>query len=507
MSISNALGSELVAKIIGYAIEKGDFSNVTPNLPMRIAVLGEANAANQATLSTTPVEITSAKQAAELYGYGSPLHIMFRILRPLSGSGIGGIPTFAYPQAAAPAAASAVRDLTPTGIATANGTHTLVINGRRGIDGVNYDVNIETGDTVADVIGKMISTVSNVLGAPVVATNGTTKLVLTAKWAGKTSEDLNVSVDTNGDGLGLTYAVTSDAVGSGTPAITSSLQLFGDIWNNLVINPYGSDVFADLEAFNGIPDGASSSGRYAGIIMKPFIAHYGDTSTDPSTLTDVEARRAQVTNSVCPAPNSKGWPMEAAANGAMRTARISQDTPHLDVSAQFYADMPIPADGDIGDMADYTFRNSIVQKGSSTVILVDGRYKVEDWVTTYHPEGETPPQFRYVRTLIIDYNIRFAYYLKQQIYVVDHALANDTDTVEVEKVIKPKQWIQELSDLADELTAKALIVEPGFTKDSIEVGINPSNPDRMDDKFSYKRSGMGRLFSTTAIGGFNFGNI
>ena len=42
MSISNALGSELVAKIIGYAIEKGDFSNVTPNLHILI-VTGKQN--------------------------------------------------------------------------------------------------------------------------------------------------------------------------------------------------------------------------------------------------------------------------------------------------------------------------------------------------------------------------------------------------------------------------------------------------------------------------------
>ena len=90
-AISTAIGSERRSRVSGYKIKKGFFDNVTSNLPQVIAVFGEANEANQASLSVAKKEITSAQEAAELYGYGSPLHQQFRILRPISGEGVGGI--------------------------------------------------------------------------------------------------------------------------------------------------------------------------------------------------------------------------------------------------------------------------------------------------------------------------------------------------------------------------------------------------------------------------------
>ena len=402
MAISNAVGSERVSRVVGYIITKGNFSNTTPNLPQRIAILGEANAANQGSLDVTPTEITNSQQAGQLYGYGSPIYTMMRILRPNSGSGIGGIPTVVYPQASSGATA-AEREVTPVGTATANGTHTLVINGRKSVDGGKYDFTIASGDNPAAIVAKMITSVNNVLGAPVIATNGTGKIVLTSKWEGLTSEELDVSVDSNGLNLGVTYGVVSSATGAGSPSVVSSLNSFGEDWNTVVINPYGAAAFDDLEAFNGIPDPTSPTGRYTGIIMKPFIALYGDKTDDPSVLTD--SRKIQVTNAACPAPMSKGYDMEAAANMALLFARVAQDTPHLDVNALTYPDMPIPANGDIGSMIDYDFRDSIVKKGSSTVTLNSGRYKIEDFVTTYHPDGENPPQFRYCRNLMLDFNV------------------------------------------------------------------------------------------------------
>ena len=73
-TISTAVGTERISRVSGYKIKKGFFSNETTNLPQLIAVFGEANAANQVGLTTDKVEITSAQEAAELFGYGSPIH-------------------------------------------------------------------------------------------------------------------------------------------------------------------------------------------------------------------------------------------------------------------------------------------------------------------------------------------------------------------------------------------------------------------------------------------------
>jgi len=500
---SDAVGLERISRIVGYKLTKGDFSNSTPNLPMRVAILAEANAANQSGLDTDATEITSAAQAGNLYGFGSPIYHIMRILRPVFGGGIGGIPTIVYAQAEASGASAKVLEVTPSGVATGNGTHTLKIGGRAGVDAEFYDISIVTGDTTDDITAKMVDAVNNVIGAPVIATDTTYEGVFTSKWKGATADELTITVDTNGNDLGITYAVVSTASGAGTPSISAALTQFGNEWNTIVINGYSTNttVMSALEAFNGIPDPNAPTGRYSGIVFKPFIAVTGSTAADPSSITD--ARKANVTIAIAPAPLSAGFTFEAAANMVALFARQVQDTPHLDVAGQSYPDMPTPLS--IGVMSAYDDRDSIVKKGCSTVDLVAGRYQVQDFVTTYHPVGEIPPQFRYCRNLMIDFNVRYGYWLRELTNVVDHAIANDTDTVTASKVIKPKTWKQVLNSYADNLSVRALISDPAFMKESLTVNVSTTNPDRLETFFRYKRSSFTRIASTTAEAGFNFG--
>lgn len=497
-----AVGTELISKIVGYKIEKGDFSTSSPNLPMRVLILGEANAANQATFPTGLTEVTSAQQAGELYGYGSPIHAMMRILRPSNSVGVGGIPTIVGAQAQG-SGTSRIMEVTPTGTATANATHTLVIAGREGVDGGRYDFAIAIDDTVADITEKMVDAVNAVLSSPVTGTDESTEAVLETKWRGLTAQGLNITVETNGVSAGITYAVTEAQSGTGTPTVTNTLDLIQNNWTTIVVNGYGlvSAVMGELEAFNGIADPDNPTGRYAGIIFKPFVAVSGSVLENPSSITDTRA--AQMTIAVAPAPLSAGFAYEAAANMVALFARQAQDAPHLDTSGRFYPDMPTPTS--IGVMNTYLERNAILGKGCSTVELIDGRYRVVDFATTYHPAGETPPQFRWVRSLIQDWNVRFGYFLLEQTNVVDHAIAKDTDIVTASNVIKPKIWKGIVASYASDLARRAIIADAPFMVASLTVVISTTNPDRLNTQFSYKRSGYGRIASTIATAGFNFG--
>jgi phage tail sheath gpL-like len=502
---SDAVGTERVSQVVGYKIAKGNFSTLSPNLPQRIAILAEANSDNQEDLSTDPVQITSAQQAGQLFGYGSPFYAICRILFPISGGGIGGIPVIAYPQEEAVGASSKIFTITPTGTATKNGTHTIKVAGRTGLDGTFYDINVEEGDTTSDLTAKISDSMNNNLGCPFVVTENDYEATAESKWKGKTADDLKLSIDTGGEDLGISYVIESAQDGAGTPSIATALAAFGSEWNTIVINSYGTvtNILLALEQFNGIPDPNTPTGRYTGIIMKPFIALTGSVAEDPSSITD--SRADDVTIAICPAPLSDGLPMEAAANMAVLFGRQAQDTPHLDVANRSYPDMPTPES--IGLMAEYNERDRIVKKGCSTVSLNNKRYVVEDFVTSYHPEGEIPPQFRYCRNLMIDFNVRFGYYLLEQDNVVGHAIADDNDIVTASKVIKPKQWKQILSAYAESLAKRALVVQASFMQDSIQVNVGTSNPDRLETEFSYKRSGFGRILSTTATAGFNFGTV
>jgi len=502
---SNAVGAERISAVVGYLIAKGNFQTSSPNLPQRVAVLCEANTANQATLDLTPYQATSAQAVGAKYGYGSPAYHIARIALPLNGGGLGGIPLIFYPQAEAAGATSKVIQIAPAGVATSNATHTVKIAGRTNVDSQFYNINVVIGDTIATITTKITDAVNAVLGAPVISTDNDYVTTFTAKWKGLTSNDLNVTIDTNGNAAGITYWINTTVTGSGTPSVASALALFGNDWNTIVINSYGtvSSVMSSLEAFNGIPDNTNPTGRYVGIVMKPFIALTGSVADDPSTITD--ARKLDCTVSISAAPNSTGLPMEAAANDAVLFAVTAQNTPELDILNKFYSDMPTPTL--IGSMADYNTRDLFVKKGCSTVDLVSGKYQVKDPVTTYHPDGEIPPQFRYRRDMMIDWNIRYGYYLLEQLYVVGKVIANDSDTVSSQNVIKPKQWKQVLKKYFDELVSRGLIVDSAFSNSSLSVGISTVNPNRFETTFSIKRSGVARISATTATMGFNFGTL
>jgi len=512
MPVSTAVGAERISRIIGYKLKKGNFAVSSPNLPQKIMILAEANTANQATMPIEKREITSAKEAGTLYGFGSPIHQIMRILRPISGDGVGGIPTVVYPTEEAAGATAAVNTMTVTiaTTATASATHYVVINGRDNVDGIPYAFSVVKGEDDDAVIAKIVAAINNVPGSPVIAAAGASPdITLTTKWKGVSAAELTVRVDTNNQDCGITY---SNVVAGGTGAadISDALAAIDNDWVTILLNSHGTAVFDTIETFNGIPDPENPTGRYSATNWKPLVSVWGsieDDKTNLTTITNAAARKTQVTHALAPAPNSEGYSWEAAANMTYHFALIEQNSPHLDVNGKAYPDMPVPADGIIGDMSDYNNRDYLVQRGCSTVNLTAGRFTVQDFVTTYHPDGEVPPQFRYCRNLMLDFNMRYGHYLLEQTYVVDKTLVPSNQSVSVANTIKPKDWIQVLRSYADDLGERALIADVDFMKDSIVVEVSETNPDRLDTYFRYKRTGVARISSTDAEAGFAFGIV
>lgn len=497
----SAVGTERISAVVGYIFKGVNNEPSTPNLPMRVAVLCEANTANQPTLDTAEWQATSLKAVGVRYGYGSPAYLIARIMLPV----LGGIPLVFYPQEEADGATAKVCTITVTGTATENATHTIKIAGRDGLDAQFYNISVQVGDTAADVHDKITAAVTSVLGTPVLPTNTDYLCTLTSKWAGLTADEITASVDTNGKDAGLVYTVNNAVQsGAGTPSIAAALALFGNKWNTMVVNSYGTvtAIMSALEQFNGIPDPNVPTGRYAGIIMKPFVAFTGSIAEDPSSITD--ARAEEVTIAISPAPLSEGLSFESAANKCAIHARISQDDPALDPINSNDVDMSTPLD--IGAMANYEDRDRIVKLGCSTVDLVSGKYQMKDSITTYHPEGELNPVFRYTRDLIAMWNIRYGYYLLEQQYVVGKIIARDSDKVNNDNIIKPMMWKAVIENYFEDLISRGIIVDLDFSKASLEVSISGTNPNRFDTSFSTKLSGIARISSTENEVGFNFTN-
>jgi len=506
--ISDALDPNLISAIVGYKLAKGNFLTTSPNLPQVVCVFSEANAANQSNLDTTPTQFTNAVDAANKYGYGSPIHQIMRILFPYSGGGCK-VPVFVYPQEEAVGAVSKKLKIVTTGTATANGTHYVVLNGRNGIDGVAYAINILIGDTPTMISQKISDALNNVLGCPAIGTVVVADAILESKWKGLTAEAMNVSINTNDVNVGVTYAVTSTQTASGTPSVVDQLDAFGSKWNTIVINGYGTETttMAAFEQFNGVPDPINPTGRYAADKMIPFICLTGSVADNDSTVTD--AKKDDVTIAICPAPLSKGMQFEAAANVAILFGNNSSNSPELHILNQSYPDMPIPADGNIGTMMVYANRDLYVKKGNTTVDISANKYIVKDFVTTYHKDGENPPQFRYCRDLMVDFNARYSYLLLEEKYVVGKVIASDSDPVTNNtNVIRPKQWKAILAEkYFKDMVDRAMFTDAAFSLATLQVGVGLTNPNRFETSYPYKRTGGALVVSTTASGGFSFGTI
>lgn len=504
--ISDAVSESARSAVVGYKVTKGDYSLSSPNLPQRVAILSEANTDKQEGLSLDPFEATSLKKVADKMGAGSPAYMAMRILRPINGGGLSGIPTVIYPVENASGATESITTVTITGTATKTAKHTLIIAGRPSLDGQSYSVSIEKGDTAEEVAAKFITAINAVYGCPVKATAGTSGVfTLTSKWKGISSKFIT-RVEENGNDAGMTYSIEAVA-GTLTGDIATALGNFENNWNTIVINPYGddSDVLDALEAVNGRPDPETPTGRYQGIVFKPFVAFFSKSTTDPVTDVVVTSRANDCTNVYCPAPNVNHLPVEVAANVARLVAVIAQDSPNLDVNDKSYPDAIVDSNVGIGNYNDYEYRDEAVKAGLSTVDFVGGDVVIKDLVTTYNPTDEVTPQFKYVRNLILDWNIRYAYRLLEAINVVGHTLVPDGTIVSAEKTITPSQWKGILYRMFEDLADRGLIADADFSKASLTVGISTTNPDRFETFFRYKRTGIARICSTTAEAGFYYG--
>lgn len=506
--ISNAINSSQVAKVVGYQLKKGDFALSSPNLPQRIAIFGQANTANQGGLTNDPVQITSQEQAGNLFGYGSQIHIISRILRSINSDILGGVPTIVYPQLAPSGGVAAEREITVTGTAAdKNGQISVLVNGRSVVDGFSLIITIASGDTPTDVAGKIRDAINASLPCPVTASAAAGVVTCSCKWVGEASEGLNIEIDTGDDALSLGYAIASTATGVGDSSteISSSLALFADNWNTIVINPYAKSTNSLFEDFNGVPGEDPGTGRYAADVWKPFVCLTGNKAFDTVANVTTNLDQDQGTIVQCAAPNSNGWAFEAAANVAALLGQQAQENPALDVSGKTYLDMPIPADEQIGVYGDINDRDLLVKGGASTVTISAGSYIIEDLITTYAPTGETPPQFRYVRTLMQDFNVRYGYFLLEQREVLDKTIVASDQFVRQKDTVKPEEWAGVVYGYADDLAERAIISDPQFMKGSVQVGVSDTNPDRFETSFSYKRTGFVRIASTTATAGFAFG--
>lgn len=504
--LSTAIQLDRIASVIGYALKRalGDFPVGT--LPQNIGIFSEANTDNQ--LDLTPLTFTNSLEVGEKFGFGSPSHIIALKLRPLDGDRIGSIKTTIYPQAEDIAGVAQITTITVTGVATANATHSLKINGQSQAGGTPYTFTVLKDDTANEVAQKINDAVNNVASAPIDApvTAALDDSVLTTKWKGATSAGLIVEVITNNEPVGLDYVVADTTAGAGAPDITQALTDIGEDWVTMIVNSYGSydPVLDQLDTWGGNP--IERTGRYNPIAWKPAIALFGSKDPDETDLLAVmEDRSTYVTNALCPTGNTEAWEFEIPASFAEAYVPKVQLNPINGLEKVFLRDLAPPVNGDIGDMKNYNVRDNLVKGGVSTSLFREGRgtngWEVQDFVTSYHPAAIPAGQwvFNRCRFLEIHWNIKYGYLLEQELVVWGKTVVPANQPTTAENVITTSSWKGVVSTkLTTAWATRAWIVNPAFTRESIEVSIGETNPSRFETAFDYQVSTSALILSTDA---------
>lgn len=492
MTISTAVPSSAVARALGVKTEFKDLrSGSTFFLPQRVALIGQA--ATSAVFDSTKRTIASANEAAQLYGFGSPIHLAALQLLPINGDGVSPVPVTVYPLGDEVGSAAAAGDITPAGTQTELASYQVVANGIK-----SQAFTIDAGDSVADITAAITAAVNGELDMPITATDNTTDVIITAKWAGESGNDLQITIE-GSTTAGTTFAFTQPTGGAVNPDIQPALDQVGEVWETMFLNCLNISDTDTLDLLSQFGEG-----RWGALTRKPMVAFTGNTIADVAAATAIsDARTTDRVNAQLVAPGSVELPFVVAARQLSRIAATANSNPPQDYGSQLCQGIEPGADG---DQWDYSQRDQAVKAGSSTVEVRGGVVSVADVVTFYHPLGDPLPAYRYVVDIVKLQNIIFNYSVTFSQPEWDGApLLPDNQATRNPTAKKPKMAKAASGSIVDGLSLDAIISDPEFTKANTLVEIDSANPKRLNLSVTFKLAGNVNIISVDLNFGFNFG--
>jgi phage tail sheath gpL-like len=492
MAISSAIDASAVARVVGI---KTIFRDLRGGgilfLPQRVAVVGQGSSAS--VYSTTKQQVTSAGQAAALYGFGSPIHLAVLQLMPINGDGVGTIPVTIYPLVDDGSGVVSTGDITPSGSATAASAYIVRINN---IDSEQFVISV--GDSVASIVTAATAAINATLEMPVIATDGTTEVAVVSKWKGTSANDIVIEI-VGSTTLGVSFALTQPVGGLVNPDVSAAIAQVGDVWESMMLNCLDVADTTTLDKYS-----VFGEGRWGALVRKPIVVFTGNTATAVAAATAVsDARKTDRVNSQLVAPGSNDLPLITAARQLARIVKVANNNPPQDYGSQDATGLTPGADG-----VQWTFldRDSAIKKGSSSIQVKDGVVNVSDVVTFYHPTGDPIPAYRYVVDIVklqtIIFNLDLIFATKEW----DGApLIPDNQPTVNRSAKKPKSAVAAVCAMIDSLALNAFISDPETAKANTLAEISSQNPKRLDVSTTVQLSGNSNIISVDLNFGFFFG--
>jgi phage tail sheath gpL-like len=458
-----------------YEVGVGEALGTASLLEQSIAVLAEGNTDMQTEIAQDGGRLTplSSKEVAVVAGYGSPSHMVAR--RLFDDLSINVPVTFFFvPESGTGTETASV--MTGTGSAITK-TGTLVLN----FNGELLSVTLEKDQTLAQVLATIKAAINAAINlhSLVSTASPTTSISIDSKWKGQSAAEALVSIYSN-DSEGITWAIVTTA-GTGEVVPSAQLAKFLTDWYPHVLNCLGNGaanaILDELEDFNGTP--AAGNGKYAPENMTPFVAWTGSVAATSALLTGVTATRLDVnTNVYLPLPNAQSFTFLNAAEALGMFVKKSSGDPKQDIDGDVMVYAVPPADKDVGDIIDYNFRDNLVKNGCSTVNYKNDSYYAQDILTTYKPDGEIDPVFKFVRDNMLIFNL-IDQFKKFNIKQKNKSIApNALPSISITSPALYKAGI--LNEIIRPFVDAGYLADFDFAKANLDVGINPTNAGRFD---------------------------
>jgi phage tail sheath gpL-like len=486
-----------VARVVGIDTQFVDLrGGAVQYLPQHIGIVGQGATAS-AGYALVPYRITSALQAAQRYGFGSPIHLAALQLIPPTGGGVGSIPVTVFPLEEDEAGAAAEGTITPSATATAVASYRVRIAGI-----LSAPFTTAVGDTVPTLVDKIVAAINAVLEMPVIAADGTTAVELTAKWVGASGNDIVVEVlDSTGAAptTGLTFTIVQPADGAADADVAPALAMFGGTWVTMVVNTLGPSNTTALGKYGDVGEGC-----WGQLVRKPFVAFTGNTEAVVNTATTVtNARSTDRVNAQLVAPGSPNLPLQVAAAQVREIVKVANDNPPTDYGSRIVRGI-LPGPDSV--QWDYAQRDQAVKAGSSTIEVKDGLINISDVVTMYKPTGEVPPAYRHVVDIVKLTQVTYNFSLEFNRPAWDGApLIPDGQPTANPNARTPSSAKAAACAILDSLALDAIISDPATAKKNTFASINSQNPKRLDLRTTIQLSGNVNILSVDIQWGFLFG--
>lgn len=444
-------------------------------------------------IADTPVRVSDADEARELFGQGSMLARQVAAFRKANSFQ----ELWCVPVAEPGAGVAATGNIAVTAPATAPGTLTLYIAGQR------VQVAVASGDVATDIAAALEAAINADLELPVTAAATLADVALTCRWKGETGNDITVVPNVYGKlggevyPAGVSVTVTPMAGGTGAPDLSAAFASLGDEAYDSFCLPFTDTV--SLDAFRDEWTGSVDGGRWSWdrqLFGIGWSAHRG-TQSALGTFGNARNDPHISIGSVEVAVPTPVW--EIAAVRCAQAARALMNDP-----ARPLQTLPLP--GVIAPPVEDRFtlqeRNTLLYDGLSTHSWGDdGTCYIERAITTYQKNayGFDDNAFLDVTTLAT-----LAFILRSMRQRITsryprHKLANDgTAFGPGQAIVTPNIIKAELVAHYRELEYSGLVENVAAFKANLIVERNAADPNRVDVLYPPDLINQLRVFAVLA---------